>query len=275
VAGGCLCNCQGAERQVELFSAVTESGSTGWCNDIEDNRYVTGTCVVRRTPSHCNTVDAGGTVITSITLALLISIPVAVIEPGFISQSLRAGSKACSCCCSVMSVYFLLLLFSITVPADSMVTLNNIGTAPLLYSIPSSSRAATDIIGAESFTWGTVLPPSTDVILPGGYSACHGSWCTTAWRHNACRHSWGINTNAPYTALASASYGTSASATSTVTTGITLTVPWSVSVLQAFVFPNTLAYTVPRQLVSVVVLCWCADSCDSTIASSCIIMVVL
>ncbi len=31
---------------------------------------------------------------TSITLALLISIPVAVIEPGFISQSLRAGSKA-------------------------------------------------------------------------------------------------------------------------------------------------------------------------------------
>ena len=34
---------------------------------------------------------------TSITLALLISIPVAVIEPGFISQSLRAGSKARKC----------------------------------------------------------------------------------------------------------------------------------------------------------------------------------
>ena len=41
------------------------------------------------------TLDAGGTLTTSITLALLISIPVAVIEPGFILQSLRAGSKAC------------------------------------------------------------------------------------------------------------------------------------------------------------------------------------
>ncbi len=138
-------------------------------------------------------------------------------------------------------------------------TLNNIGTAPLLYSISSDSRAATDAIGAESFTWGTVLPPFTDVIQPGGYAHIEFATDLGALPPGDATHAVRINTNAPYTtaALSSASYVASSSATSAVT-GITLTVPWSVSVLQAFVFPNTLAYTVaptvtaPVQLVSVV-----------------------
>jgi hypothetical protein len=51
-----------SKAESKLSTALTESGSTSLCSNIEDNRYVTGTCVVRRTSSNCNTVNAGGTV---------------------------------------------------------------------------------------------------------------------------------------------------------------------------------------------------------------------
>lgn len=58
-------------------------------------------------------------------------------------------------------------------------------------------------------------------------------------------HTVHISTNSPYTAsaIASVSYAPSLSA-SVAQTGIVLAVPWSVSVIQAFVFPETLAFTV-------------------------------
>ena len=98
------------------------------------------------------------------------------------------------------------------------------------------------------------------MIQPGGYTYTELAMDLGALPPGDATHVVRINTNAPYTAaaLAFASYTASASPTSAVTTGITLTVPWSVSVIQAFVFPDTLAYTAaptltaPAQLVSVV-----------------------
>lgn len=92
-------------------------------------------------------------------------------------------------------------------------TLNNTGTSPFLYRIPAASRVATDMIGAESVTRGTILPvpPFTDVIQPGGYKQVQLATDLGTLPPGDATHVMRINTNAQNTAteLASASYAAS------------------------------------------------------------------
>jgi hypothetical protein len=132
----------------------------------------------------------------------------------------------------------------------SSVFLTNSGTAPLTFSIPLASRLAVDYISADSYVWGRILPPFEGHVLPGERFFIEFATDLGSLPPGEVSHDVRLVTNAPYSASTIGSVSYPVSSTSVAATGLDVVIPWRISVMQAFVFPDIIDYMIAPTLIS-------------------------